>query len=375
MLVCSVSMRWMISIGIRRLSGLVVLGWSLVGCSASGNETHDGGESTGTGSGNGSDAAATDTTIDGGASSGDSGETDTGQGGETDGGDDGVVTRSIPAVDTDPDLLPTIGDHFVAVGAGDLDLLFVFYPGTNAAPDRYSMLTIRAAELGYHALSLAYFNTYSINFDICNAPGAGPDCHELARLEILLGEESGYDPPDVDPTNAAFNRLVRLLQYLDASYPDEGWGAYLDGEEPRWDAIVFGGHSQGGGHAAMTAKLRETAGALLFDATEPSPWTSEPDFATPAERFYGFAHEDEPIFQPITMSWENLALPGQPTHVDDTDPPYGDAHRLVTATSDCRGDPNDVGFHHNCPVVDDFLPLDDSGDAVFIPVWDLMLGF
>ncbi len=107
---------------------------------------------------------------------------------------------------------------------------------------------------------------------------------------------------------------------------------------PRRDRIAFAGHSQGGGHAAMTAKLQPVARAILFDATEPRAWTTEP-FATAADRLYGFAHELEPIFAPIARSWVHLGLPGDLTNVDAVPPPFGDVHRLSTATNAGRGDP------------------------------------
>jgi hypothetical protein len=286
----------------------------------------------------------------------------------------GIVTRSVAPSDTSPRIHPTIGDHFVAVGPTSrrTGRLLVFYPGTGARPDQYSSLLRRAAELGYHAVGLAYDNFQSINFDIC--PGQGPACFELARLEILLGEESGYTPPDVDKDNAAFNRLVQLLRYLVPRHPDEGWGAYLDaGGAPAWDRISFAGHSQGGGHAAMTGRLDRVDRVLLFDATEPAPWTST-EFATPPGRFFGFAHTREPIFAPIVASWQSIGLPGALTSVDAGPAPYGGSHRLSTSVAACRGNPASEGYYHNCPVVDEYVPFAaDGATPLFRPVWDHML--
>ncbi len=280
--------------------------------------------------------------------------------------------RLIPASATDPVIADLLGQHAVAVGPPGTRLgrLLVFYPGTGATADRYSLILTRAAELGYHAIGLAYDNRDAINWDIC--PGQPDRCYEDARLEILLGIESGYTPPSVDVDNSAFNRLTKLLHYLHARYPDEGWDAYLAGDGPRWDRIAFAGHSQGGGHAAMTAKLHEVARAILFDATEPKAWTAAA-FATAPDRLYGFAHELEPIFAPITRSWVHLGLPGDLTNVEAVPPPFGDAHRLSTATNACRGDPASAGFHHGCPVVDDYTPLDPDGSPSLRYVWDVLL--
>ncbi len=230
----------------------------------------------------------------------------------------------------------------------------------------------RAAELGYHGISLAYVNTFSVNFDVCQAHPGDSGCPEKARLEILLGTESGYNPPSVDEANSAYRRLVALLRYLETAYPQEGWGQYLAGDVPRWERIALGGHSQGGGHAAMTAKLHSVARVLLFDATEPSAWTRGA-FTTPPERMFGFVHTLEPIYQPIVRSWTNLRLPGPLTNVDGLAPPFGGSNQLSTSRTDCRGDAQNLGFYHNCPVVDEYLPLDGTGESVFRPVWDYML--
>ncbi len=113
-------------------------------------------------------------------------------------------------------------------------------PAPRGLPAQYTELVERAALLGYHAVSLDYENSESINFEVCrNQP---PDCYEQARLEILTGAESPYIEPDVDLTNSAFNRLTRLLEQQADAHPDEGWDAYLAGGDLRWDMVAVGGH-------------------------------------------------------------------------------------------------------------------------------------
>jgi pimeloyl-ACP methyl ester carboxylesterase len=111
------------------------------------------------------------------------------------------------------------------------------------------------------------------------------DCYERSRLEILTGAESPYIEPDADQVNSAFNRLTQLLRHEHTLHPDEGWAAYFTASttDPlRWDRIVFAGHSQGGGHAAMTARLHTVPRVLLFGATEPAEWTSTAVATPPA---------------------------------------------------------------------------------------------
>jgi hypothetical protein len=290
-----------------------------------------------------------------------------------DSGAPAILTRAIDPVQTSTAIVATIGDHFVAVGppSAARGSLFLFYPGTGTRPDQYTRLLTRAAELGYHSIGMAYHNEDAINFDIC--PGQPPTCHERARLEVLTGVESGYDPPAVDRDNSAFERLRRLLLHLHRSWPDEGWDQYLTaGEEIEWARVAFAGHSQGGGHAAMTAKLHRVARVILFGATEPMAWTAA-TFATPRVAFFGFVHTEEPSFAPIIRSWENLMIPGTLTSTDDLLPPYADSHRLSTSILACSGDPQNRVYFHNCPVVDEYLPFSPNGTPHFQPVWDYLL--
>jgi hypothetical protein len=284
-----------------------------------------------------------------------------------------VATRSVPPPETGSGIDVRAGDHVVAVPLlpdARIGKLFVFFPGTGGRPDQYTDLVERAALLGYHAVSLDYENSKSINFHIC--PGQPEECYEQARLEILTGAETAYVEPDVDVTNSAFNRLVQLIEHEAAAHPAEGWDAYLSDGEPRWDRLAVGGHSQGGGHAAMTAKLHAVDRVLLFGATEPRSWTLEP-FATPADRFFGLVHRQEPIYGGITLSWQNIGLPGELVEIETT-PPRNGSHRLSTTVSNCGGDPTSNGYYHNCYTADPWMPPPGpDGTPVFAPVWAYML--
>jgi hypothetical protein len=284
----------------------------------------------------------------------------------------GITVRSVSPAETDPGIDTRAGDHLVAVpaSAASIGRLLVFFPGTRGRPEQYTSLIRRAAERGYHAVSLDYENSKSINFEVCRNGPSG--CQEAARLEILTGAESDFIEPDVDVTNAAFNRLARLLAHEHESHPGEGWDAYLAGGEPRWERIAVGGHSQGGGHAAITAKLHKVDRVLLFAATEPASWTLEPT-ATPPERFWGLVHEQESSFSGITRSWENLGVPGDLVEIERS-PPQSPSHRLVTTVAACGGDPASNGYYHNCYSVDGWLPpAANDGTPAFAAIWDYML--
>ncbi len=281
------------------------------------------------------------------------------------------TVRLIAASATDPAIEDVNGVHHVVIPAAEdrIGRLMVFLPGTTGSPQMYATLIERIATLGYHAIGLAYVNEVAVNA-ICAGMGAS-GCHEQVRREVLTGSDES-ELVEVDVDNSAFNRLERLLAYLETLAPGEDWDVYRDTEgRVRWDLVVVSGHSQGAGHAAFTARLERVARAVLFSGTEPAPWTQATDFATPGSDFHGFAHFLESIYPPIQLSWQNLGIPGPPTSVDAALPPYAGSQQLGTSNPDCSGDPQSNGFYHNCHCVDGWMPppLPD-GTPVFQVVWD-----
>jgi len=290
-----------------------------------------------------------------------------------------LTEHAVVPDETAPGINTRSGSHIAVLPEQSKDRtgkLLVFFPGTGAHPGWYTSFVKQAAQNGFHTVSLDYENSQSINFDVC--PDQPQDCHEASRLEILTGEDSPYIEPDVDKANSAYNRLLQLLRYLAEHYPDEGWDAYFitndddPGSALAWKNMVVSGHSQGGGHAAMTAKLHEVQRVVLFGATEPSGWTLEP-FATPANRFWGLAHKKEPIFDGIFNSWNNIGIPGELVEVG-TGQPEVQTQRLATVAEGGTGDPQSNGYYHNLYIVDGWMPApSENGIPAFVPVWDYLL--
>jgi hypothetical protein len=272
---------------------------------------------------------------------------------------------------TDPGIVDDV-THYVYPPAAPAGKLLVFFPGTGGAPLHNTYIVATAAAQGYHAVGLAYVNDQSINLQLCSG-SSDPDCPELVRLEILDGTDR-TPLVDVDRANSIENRLIKLLQYLDANRPGEGWGGFLDAAgQPRWELMAFAGHSQGAGHAAMIGKLHVVHRVVLFSGTEPALWTLQP-LATPADRYYGLVHELEDLYAGIVASWSNFGLPGSLTNVDTLQPPYGGSHRLQTgvepASTTAGGAPN----YHSSVVVDAATPLDPGGTPVLRAAWVTMIG-
>lgn len=284
-----------------------------------------------------------------------------------------------------PDQVPTpngdlydTGDHLVVAPDPDRqrNQLLVFFPGTGGQPKQYHLFSRHAAEKGFHVINLAYENAVSINFEVCRG-NLSPNCHRWSRFEVLTGIDTSLTLTTSDrPASAAFARLSYLLNYLQQNFPQEQWDSYLNTNQLQWSRMILAGHSQGGGMAAFTASLQTVNRVILFNATEPALWTTE-GTQTPANAYYGIAHEQESNFTPITRSWENLNLPGNLVNIDQVTFSDISSHRLMTNSLEClnpeapkQGNP----VFHNCVIADDYIPLNEVGQPLFIALWNYLLG-
>ncbi|MEN0068253.1 MAG: hypothetical protein AAGA48_39395 [Myxococcota bacterium] len=289
-----------------------------------------------------------------------------------------VVEASMITVDpalVAPAVVAHNGPHVVGIpgSAHRRDQLLLFFPGTGATAGDYLRFLTHATERGFFVVGLSYDNRDSVNFDICRPYPDDESCPRDARLEVLRGVASAYSPPEVDKENAAYARLRGLLAWL-AETTDPDWAQFLDANNAdgiRFPQVVTAGHSQGGGHAAFTARLHPVARALLFDATEAAMWTSEP-LATDPRRLYAVVHIEEFGAGAIQRSWDQLGVPSGSLALGDPLPSPLTGHRFVIERDDCTGEGN--ARLHNCAVADAFLPPDGPDGAVFDPLWNAMLG-
>ena len=204
-----------------------------------------------------------------------------------------------------------------------------------------------------------------------------PVCMERVRAEIIQGSNESPHVT-VDRDNSIDGRLSDLLRYLDQQSPGEDWGQFLDaGGAPRWDRIAVGGLSQGGGHAAFIAKLRQVPRVVMFGAPADgynglvAPWMQLG--ATPANRYFGFHHARDP-FTSIEPNWFALGLQafGPVRSIDsESDAHFGGSHMLVTDAMPATG-----GYEYAHPSVfaDGVTPLRPDGSPVFDRVWRYLLG-
>lgn len=256
---------------------------------------------------------------------------------------------------------------YVDPAAASNGKLFLFLPGTGQSASQTKLLPAAAAKAGYHAVVVGYPNGKALS-DLCKDD---LDCYGAIRTEMLDGTDAS-PLVTVGPADAIQTRATKLLAYLAAKYPDEGWGPFVVGNALAYDRLVISGHSQGGGHAAFLAAKHEVAKVVLFSsvvdassATPPVPaaWLTAPH-ATPSNRYVALDHQGDPLKLRIEGSWEALGLTGVPTSVEGASPPFGGSSRLTMSAQSLSP--------HDAVVVDAFTPKVDELPALS-PVWSHML--
>jgi hypothetical protein len=215
--------------------------------------------------------------------------------------------------------------------------LVVYLVGANNKPAAGRPMMQELARMGFHVLGPMYANDYDIRTICSPAKDPDPDCHGKIRLEAFEGVD--HSPHlEVQPANSAEVRVARLLAHLQATFPGEGWGAYLDGDKPRWSSIIIAGHSHGASSAGLIGKVRAVERVVMlsgpFDNRDgaPAAWTRLPP-ATALDRYYVLSHSQEDQFSQHLKDWEAMGLGklGPVTIVDAARPPFGHSHQLVTA--------------------------------------------
>ncbi|MES2594435.1 MAG: hypothetical protein V4662_03815 [Verrucomicrobiota bacterium] len=228
-----------------------------------------------------------------------------------------------------------------------------------------------AATQGYHVIALSYPNTISASS--CNKESE-PGAFEEFRMAIIEGGTTKH--VTVSKTDCIENRLVKLLKLLIEKRAREDWAHFLNEDGSiKWERIAVAGQSQGGGHAALIGIHHPVARVLSFGAPRdfsvalqaPAAWyQKEP--ATPKSRFFAFNHEQDRQGCSPAQLLENLrALKldsfGPAVKVEDSKPPYGNSHILMT---NHPGEKVDSLTAHGSM-------LNPKNRELFEPVWRYML--
>lgn len=253
--------------------------------------------------------------------------------------------------------------------------LFLFFPGTGAVPFNYQEILKHAANLGYHSIGLTYPNNDAIN-QICST-STDTTCHSRARLEVFDGIDR-HSAITVDINNCIERRTLKLLEYLNTTYPTENWGQYYSGNQIQWNKVIVSGHSQGGGHAGIISKIKQVERVVMFAAMDwitllwrNADWITW-NGQTPDNKYYGFIHQDDESvnFNLIQTTWDNYGMNnfGILVLIDTTVAPYDNSHKLYTLLTPA----NDPTKFHGSVVADAYTPM-NLGTPVFAPVWTYMI--
>jgi len=249
----------------------------------------------------------------------------------------------------------------------NLNKLFLFIGGTGSNTQQYQILSNFAGNLGYDVINLSYPNT------VAAASLAGSSdsmAFNQYRQEVCYGTPLSSDVT-VDTLNAIYTRTVKLINYLDATYPTQNWNQYLINPTTLdWSKIAVGGHSQGGGHACYFAKFNDVERVLMFSSpndysnyfSNSAVWLRTPGITAMNKHFAYLNLLDEVVpFNKQLVNLNGLSLYPlyDTTYVDNSNSPYSNSHCLYT-----RQTPGIAILYHNATIK--FSSINNS-------VWTYML--
>jgi len=258
--------------------------------------------------------------------------------------------------------------------------LLVFIPGTQGVPAQYTFILRAGASRGLHAVGVNYPNQTAMG-SLCQF-SLDPDCYWTARNHVIFGTGAAVPRQAlVSKADSIVNRLTKLILWLNAHHPSEGWGQYLLGDQTiDWSKVVLAGHSQGGGHAGVLAKTVALQRAVYFSSPEdwnelidsPAGWTSARPNVTPSAQQYGFGSDRDTLVPNAHAfaHWDNMRLArpqSGPILVDDASPPFQESRQLRTALP-----PNPASNaltpalrNHGITVLDTSTPVTSAGTPLF----------
>ena len=258
------------------------------------------------------------------------------------------------------------------------NVLFVFLPGTDGTPDQYKLILKAGASRGFHTLGLNYQNG-PVPVGVVCAASSDTNCFWNVRREIITGQDLSADVA-VTSANSILTRLTKAIAYLNTTYPLEGWGQYLSNGAVNWSKVSVGGHSQGGGHAGVLAKMFSMHRACYFASPPdwsirtnlPAPWMGAQPNVTPTSLQFGFGGLQDPSvpYSQLLPNWTSIGLAafGAAVSVDGAAAPFNASHMLTTNATPQAS--NAVGTPlHGLTVRDVFTPVTSAGAPVFDAAW------
>jgi hypothetical protein len=183
--------------------------------------------------------------------------------------------------------------------------------------------------------------------------GGDDACFEATRVALVTGTpQPGAGAQlnaTIQPTEGIYARTALALAYLVAAQPAAGWSQYLvPGGDPRgdpaaaiaWSKLVVMGHSQGGGHALLLAKLQPIARLVTLSspcdsvAGTPASWQAvDPSWRSqPSQIGFGFASSADTTCPAYAAIWTAIGMTAAHRFEDAVACPGASTH---TATTQC----------------------------------------
>jgi hypothetical protein len=261
------------------------------------------------------------------------------------------------ADDADPEASQSLGTQLAELDTrvAPLGKLVVYLHGAGEAAPEYCGSSAHGellAGLGFHVFQPCYNSYYGVG-------NCGDDI-EGCRLEAFEGVDH-HAFIAIAPPDSIERRIVRGLVHLQTINPEGDWQFFLDGDQPRWSAIIISGISHGASSSGVIGLHRLVHRVVMLSGPlDTNQAWLEGESVTPRERFWGFSHTSDDQHTGHLASFETLELIGEATSVDDMAPPYGGSHRLITsaATGDGHGSTQAGGSSPQT-----------AGDYLFAPVW------
>jgi len=318
-------------------------------------------------------------TTNGGASTGganagatSSGGTNTGSGGAATNGGAAGTTSAGGSAGMDPGDTPAPRPLMVTVGG--MKQITHAVNGNSAGLDTRStqigklVIDLGVTSGGYQPwLGKRGFHVMGVSFPMCDITNdQGRDHDGDCRLNTFDGIAHGTSS-GVTPANSISGHVQSGLKSLQAQFPTEDWGYFLNADgSVRWSDVAFTGMSHGATTAAVIGKAvrlyrvvsrsgpRDNAcglpgGVAMGDFSRATPpwqancpdasiasWLDAPS-ATPVARFFAMVGKQDVEYGDIMFAMERMKYPGEPVRWDV-------AGNVLTGTSRFYADAGHLDF-------------------------------
>lgn len=266
-----------------------------------------------------------------------------------------VQTYYVRPVLTDVNYSPMEDSSAISINTtSPVNKLFLFIGGTGSSSSKdYNALRLHAANLGFHFINLSYLNSVAA---ASLANSNDPLVFDKYRQEVCFGTPISNDVT-VDSLNSIYTRTLKLIKYLDVTYPSQNWGQYLASPSSiNWSKVIVGGHSQGSGHACYLAQQYLVERVLMFSGpndysnffSAPANWLNQAG-TTPINRHYSYLSLNDEVVaffkQFANISGLGMLVGDDTTFVDNISSPYGNSRCLYTTQP-----PGLVLLNHNATI-------------------------